>query len=121
MRPKKLKILIVDDNSYYTKRMMEMLIELDNVSVINTAENFEEAHILIDETEHDLILLDIQLPDGNGLDLLKIINQSSHKCEVIMVSNCSDEYYRKQSSKLGARYFLDKTRDFEMVPALLQG
>ena len=97
-----------------------MLIELDSVSIINTAVNFVEAYNMIGKIDHDLVLLDIQLPDGNGIDLLKIIKQSTNDCEVIMVSNCSDEYYRNQCSKLGARHFVDKTRDFEMVPALVQ-
>jgi response regulator of citrate/malate metabolism len=100
--------------------MMEMLTELDSVSIINTAVNFEEAYDMIGKVDHDLVLLDIQLPDGNGMDLLKLIKQSANDCDVIMVSNCTDEYYRNQCSKLGASHFVDKTRDFELVPALVQ-
>jgi response regulator of citrate/malate metabolism len=100
--------------------MTGLLNELDNVSTINTAENFEEAYSMLGSEDHDLVLLDIHLPDGNGMDLLKIIKQSSSKCEVIMVSNCSDAYYREKCSRLGARHFVDKTRDFEMLPGLIQ-
>lgn len=120
MKSKKLSILIVDDNSYYLQRMTDMLSELDNIRNINIAGNYEEAFTILDTEDHDLVLLDIQLPDGNGIDLLKLIKESGRDCEVIMVSNCSDEYYRKQCEILGARHFLDKTRDFEMVPVLLQ-
>ena len=97
-----------------------MLSELDNISNIDTAENYTEAFNILDTEEHDLVLLDIKLPDGNGINLLKSIKASARDCEVIMLSNCSDEYYHRQCKKLGARHFLDKSRDFEMVPSLLR-
>jgi DNA-binding NarL/FixJ family response regulator len=120
MQAKKLSILIVDDNSYYTKRMTDILKELDNISTVNTAGNFDEAFTMLDTKDHDMVLLDIKLPGGSGMDLLKKIKQSDKDCEVIMVSNCTDEFYKKQCKKLGASYFIDKTKDFEMVPVLLR-
>jgi len=119
MKYKKLSILIVDDNRYYIRRMTEMLQGLDSIGQINTAENYSEAYSLIGEEEHDLVLLDIHLPDGNGMNLLKEIKESPGHTEVIMVSNSSSEYYRRQCKDLGAYYFLDKTHDFEMMPAIL--
>jgi DNA-binding NarL/FixJ family response regulator len=117
---RKLSILIVDDNSFFRQRMTDMLSELDNIRHINTAENYKQAFNILDTEVHDMVLLDIKLPDGNGINLLRSIKASDRDCEVIMISNCSDEYYHRQCKKLGARHFLDKTRDFEMVPALLR-
>jgi response regulator of citrate/malate metabolism len=116
---KLLSVLIVDDNQFYIERMTEMLNDLDGIGQIDTAENCKEAYSQIGNVEHDLVLLDINLPDGNGLNLLKQIKGSSGKTEVIMVSNSSDDFYRRQSKELGAYYFLDKTNDFEMMPAIL--
>lgn len=118
MNYRKLSVLIVDDNRFYIDRMTAMLTDLEGVGQINTAENYKEAFSQIG-AEHDLVLLDIHLPDGNGLNLLKQIKGSSERTEVIMVSNCSDEFYRRQSKELGAYYFLDKSNDFEMMPAIL--
>jgi response regulator of citrate/malate metabolism len=119
MNYRKLSVLIVDDNRFYVDRMTEMLNDLEGIGLINTAKNFREAYSQLGNVEHDLVLLDIHLPDGNGLNLLKQIKESPAKTEVIMVSNNSDDFYRRQSKELGAYYFLDKTNDFEMMPAIL--
>jgi response regulator of citrate/malate metabolism len=119
MNYRKLSVLIVDDNRFYVDRMTEMLNDLEGIGLINTAKNYREAYYQLGNVEHDLVLLDIHLPDGNGLNLLKQIKGSPAKTEVIMVSNNSDDFYRRQSKELGAYYFLDKTNDFEMMPAIL--
>jgi response regulator of citrate/malate metabolism len=119
MEFKKLSVLIVDDNRYFLKRMAAMLNELENVSHIDTADNYNDAFHILDTEEHNLVLLDIQLQECNGIDLLKKIKQSDRDCDVIMISNCTGEIYRKQCTELGAMHVLDKTRDFEMVPGIL--
>ena len=118
MKKKKLSILIVDDNVHFVERMISLLHEVDGISTIHTAHNYDEAFLLLDQ-KPDLALLDIQLPGKNGMDLLKRIKGSVNDCEVIMLSNCAGEYYREQCKKLGALRFFDKTNDFELVPALI--
>ena len=119
MEFKKLSILIVDDNRYFLKRMAAMLNELENVSNIDTADNYNDAFQILDTEEHNLVLLDIQLQESNGIDLLRKIKQTDRDCDVIMISNCTGEIYKKQCTELGAMHVLDKTRDFEMVPGIL--
>lgn len=121
MRKEKLSILIVDDNESYVQRMKRMLNELDNVSYIFSANNYEEAFSQLDTHAHDMVLLDINLPGKSGISLLKKIQERKWPCEVIMISNFSAETYKEQCKKLGARYFLDKTGEFEKVPMIIAG
>ena len=116
---KGLVILIVDDNMNFVNRMIGMLEELSNIGTINVAENFEEACRLLADQAPDIALLDINLPGKNGLALLKKIKQVLPACEVIMITNHADEYYRQQCRDLGAEHFLDKTIEFSQVPAII--
>ncbi|MEI9944295.1 MAG: response regulator [Chitinophagaceae bacterium] len=121
MKSRTFSILIVDDNGHYVKRMQTLLYEIEIIDKIHTAGNYEEATSKLSTEEHDFVLLDINLPDGNGINLLKEIKDPVKKrnCEVIMISNQNSPYYEKECKRLGAKYFLDKTNDFDKVPALL--
>jgi CheY-like chemotaxis protein len=116
---KGLTILIVDDNMNFVNRMIGMLEELDNITEINVAENFDEATRMLMQQTPDVALLDINLPGKNGLSLLKKIRQTLPECKVIMITNHADEYYRQQCKELGADYFLDKTIEFGLVPGII--
>jgi two-component system chemotaxis response regulator CheY len=118
---KNLQILIVDDNMNFVNRMIGMLEELDNIAFINVAENYDEACRHLAEQEPDIALLDINLPGKNGLALLKLIKQTIPECEVIMITNHADEYYRQQCHDMGAGHFLDKTIEFGLVPGIISG
>lgn len=116
---KKLVILIVDDNMRFVERMVAMLYELENIDYINIANNYDEARQSLASEKHDLVLLDINLPGKNGIELLRKIKTDETDCKVIMISNHHDEYYREQCKELGASYFLDKSNDFGMVPLIV--
>lgn len=119
MKNKGISVLIVDDNGYYVNRMVTMLDNLGHIENIHTAGNCREAYSSLTTQKHDFILLDINLPDGSGIDLLQEIKDKNQDCEIIMISNQIDSYYETKCKKLGAKYFLDKTNDFDKVPELL--
>ncbi len=113
-------ILIVDDNLNFVDRMISLLEEETNVSHTIVATDFEEAKIQLGLEKPDVVLLDINLPGKNGIDILKHIRENKYKCEVIMITNHFDEYYRQQCFELGAKHFIDKSNDFGKVPALIR-
>lgn len=121
MKARKISVLIVDDNALYTERMQVLLNELHNVYPINVANTYKDAATKLETQDHDLVLLDINLPDGSGIDLLKEINNPLlyRKRDVIMISNKVDDFYKNECKKFGAKYFFDKTNDFEKVADLL--
>jgi len=66
-----------------------------------------------------VVLLDINLPDKSGIELLRLIQERHPETAVLMISNNADQYYRNICKKLGARYFLDKSTDIDLIPSIL--
>lgn len=113
-------ILIVDDNLNFVDRMIVLLKEAGNTSDIHIASDYNEARRMFAEVAPDIVLLDINLPGKNGIDLLRFIRKNDANCEVIMITNHADDYYRDQCYELGAKHFLDKSSDFAEVPGLIR-
>ena len=101
-----MKILIVEDESSLCEMMQETL-EKERY-VVETASNFSDAKEKIELYEYDCILLDIMLPDGNGLDLLKAL-KTLHKSEGVIIISAKDEIEDKVLGlELGADDYLAK-------------
>ena len=119
MKKQKLGILIVDDNSHFVERISAMLAVLHNIDYINVASDYEEACRMLKSEAPDLVILDINLPGRNGMEILSAIKESGQQCEVIVLSNHADEYYREQCKLLGAKYFFDKSNEFGKVTGVV--
>lgn len=114
-----LSVLIVDDNEEFVHRMIDLLIDVDNISSIQTANDYNEAFRMLDSKVHDVVLLDISLPGKSGIHLLQKIQELGWNCNVIMITNSSASYYKQQCLKLGVTHFLDKTNEFDKVPMII--
>lgn len=118
--PAKIKtVLIVDDNMNFVDRMIGLLDETTIENII-VASDYDEARKVLAHEEPNIALLDINLPGKNGIELLKLIRSSNKPCEVIMITNHADDYYRQQCFDLGAKHFLDKSNDFAQVPGIIR-
>ena len=73
------------------------------------------------ETDADAVLLDLQLADGSGLDVLTAIKPQHRKRRVIVLSNFSSLQHQRASLAHGADLFLDKSQEFGRVPEILRG
>ena len=114
---RKLIVMIVDDNMRFVERMINILNELK--IYVNVANEYHEACRSLELATPDLVLLDINLPGKNGIEILKKVKQSGGNCKVIMLTNHADDYYKQICSELGADYFLDKSHDFASVPGII--
>jgi DNA-binding NarL/FixJ family response regulator len=112
-------ILIVDDNLGFIDRVVSMLEDSVDRNNINIASNYDEAKRIFLREDHRVVLLDINLPGKNGIDLLRLFKETKKETEVIMITNHADSYYRQQCMELGAEYFLDKSHDFTLLPGII--
>jgi len=105
---KKIRVLLVDDHAIVRNGVRLMLGEADDISVEGEAESAQRALQLIRTQEFDVALLDIAMPDKNGLDLLKQLRSEQPKLSVLILSTYSEEIYAMRAFKLGAAGYLTK-------------
>lgn len=96
-----------------------MLEDVNGIKGINVASDFDEAKALFFSDKYHTVLLDINLPGKNGIELLKLFREHNPECEIIMITNHADSYYRQQCLQLGAKHFLDKSRDYGSITSLV--
>jgi DNA-binding NarL/FixJ family response regulator len=110
-----MKVFIVDDSRIVRERLVYMLSELNGVEIAGQAENAPEATASIQTAKPDVVILDIRIPGGSGIDVLQQIKQASPAPIVIMLTNYAGLQYRKKCMDARADYFLDKSTEFEKV------
>lgn len=118
---KKLVALIVDDSRVIIERLREILNDTDNIGRILHAGNYREGSQVLEKIRPDVILLDINLPDKSGIELLRHIQANHPDIKVIMISNSATEYYKRICAALGADHFFDKSNEFELIPDIISG
>ena len=106
------RVFVVDDVPSMRERLHELLGEIDGVDVVGDAGTPGDAITGILRTHPDYVLLDYQLIDGTGLDVLRAVHPQAPQIGFYLLSNFSAPPYRALASRLGARGFFDKTEEF---------
>jgi DNA-binding NarL/FixJ family response regulator len=112
-------VLIVDDSPFIVARLRTMLEGIPLIGAVMQAGSYEEARPLLATQKPGIVLLDINLPDTNGIELLRYIKRYDPSIIVIMLSNQSGEFYRIRCKALGASHFMDKSTEFDQVPCII--
>ena len=97
-----------------------MLASDPHVTVVGQAGTVAAAWQDIPQVQPECVLLDIQLPDGDGISVLKAVKRMTPTPAVVMFTNYTDEYYRQRCEVAGADFFLDKSKQFDEIPGLLR-
>jgi len=114
-----MKVFIADDSSEVRERIRMLLSELKEVEMIGEANNVQEAIENIRQQGPDVVILDIRMPGGSGIDVLREIVKKGRAPVVIMLTNYPHRQYKKKCMDAGADFFFDKSREFEKVVEVL--
>lgn len=114
------QILIVDDSELVVSRLSDMLKESSILVNILTAYSYTEAQEKMKQHQPSLVLLDIQLPGKNGIELLSLIKAEYPKVITIMLTNRVSTYYKNLCEAMGANHFIDKSSEFETIPNIIE-
>ena len=116
----KIKVFIADDSRIVQEHLVTMFDELAEVEIVGQAETVSEAISAIGKLRPDVVILDIRMPDGSGIDVLQTIKQDEPAPAVIVLTNYPYPAYRQKCLQAGADFFLDKSTEFDQIPELIE-
>ena len=116
----KLKVVIADDSPVVRERVVTILDELAGIEIVGQAEHVSEAISTIRKLQPDVVILDIQMPGGSGIDVLRNIKQDGVGPMVIILTNYPFPGDRQKCLQAGADFFLDKSAEFDQIPTLVE-
>jgi DNA-binding response OmpR family regulator len=102
----KKRILVVEDDVPVLRGMVELLNQAG--FLCSEATNVERAMLLVRDGEHDLLLLDLILPDGDGLDILSEVRRMQTALPVVIITARGEEEERVRGLQLGADDYIVK-------------
>jgi len=107
------KVLLIDDEAEFLENLSERM-SVRGMDV-NTAETPESAVTAMDENDYDAIVLDLQMPGMNGIEMLKLIKKTNPDMQVILLSGQATLEAGIQAMKLGAMDFMEKPADINAL------
>lgn len=116
-----MNVFVVEDAPEVRKRLVAIVRAIPGIAVIGEAESVRGAVDGVLASAADVMLLDLQLSGGSGLDVLAAVKPQRPALYVIVLSNFSNEQqYRDASLAAGADVVLDKTKEFGRVREILR-
>jgi two-component system response regulator DevR len=110
-----LKIFLVDDSPLVRHRLAALVAAIEGVEIVGEAEDAGDALSGIAATEADVVIVDLRLTGGSGLDVLAGLSRSSRPVVTIVLTNYSSAAIREACLLAGANYFFDKTSEFNLA------
>jgi len=115
-----MRLFIADDSEILRSRLVEMLSEFEEIEIVGQAEYAQEAIESIREIIPDVVILDLRLPDGNGINVLKKIKEGNSSIKVIVFTSYPYFQYKKRCLEAGAEFFFYKATEFEKLIEVLK-
>lgn len=111
-------ILIVEDHELTILLLTRLFMKAFPSQRIHVARGAEEALRKVAEVAPDVIVMDIGLPDGSGLDLTRHITARASNVNIVVHSAHDSQAFQDESLQAGARAFVSKSRSGDLVPVL---
>jgi DNA-binding NarL/FixJ family response regulator len=101
------------------ERIREAISIFSGVEIVSETENGLQTLEELKKHNPNLAIIDIRMPDMNGIEVLKKIRELKMKVKVCIITNYPYPQYRKRCLEAGADYFLSKTEDFEDIKIVI--
>jgi DNA-binding NarL/FixJ family response regulator len=114
------KVFIVDDSEAIRASLAEMLAHVPETNVVGEAKTPEEAIEGIRKTNPDVVILDLHLVGGSGVEVLRAIHPEAPAIRFLVLTNHPTQQYRRICMAAGASHFLDKSNEFVRLNELIR-
>ena len=116
------RVLLIEDSAVLTRRLIDLLSEPGRVEVAAQAATQSEAVMRLQEGGFDVLVVDIELAEGNGVAVIRHARQlypPDAQPLVVVLTNYASDFVRDHCFAAGADYFLDKMRDIALLKAVV--
>ncbi|MEW5959905.1 MAG: response regulator transcription factor [Chloroflexota bacterium] len=113
------RVFIVDDTASVRAALQTLIAEIEGVELVGYADEADTALRAIADLQPDLVILDIRLRRGHGIDVLEQIKKSDAAPQVIVLTSFPFPQYRERCLAAGADYFFDKSNEFDRITGVL--
>jgi two-component system response regulator (stage 0 sporulation protein A) len=116
----KIKVYIVDDNREFVSMLQTYLKSQDNIELVGSATNGEDALNFIGSNEVDIVLLDLVMPNKDGIYVLENLPIEKRRAKFIVLSAFGQEEVLRKTSNLGVNYFLLKPFELKHLSNMIE-
>ena len=103
-----IRILIADDHTIVRAGLKQFIADQPDMQITGEAATGSETIALVRTSEFDVVLLDISMPDKNGIDTLKTLKHVRPELPILMLSGFSEDQYAVNLLRAGAAGYLNK-------------
>ena len=115
-----MRVLIADDSEVFVQRLARALGEINGVEIVAHARTGAEALEAISNLRPEVVILDIGMPEGSGIEVLESLKRRKATPFTIVLTNFAFAQYRRRCLQLGARFFFDKSAESAKVGEVLR-
>lgn len=116
------RVFLVEDSPLIRRRIIDNLLSIGGFVVVGFAESEDDAVAAIAETKPDIIVTDIRLREGNGIEVVRQVRQTPADSppKIYVLSNYASAEYRRECELVGADAFFDKSGEYDRFLDALQ-
>jgi DNA-binding NarL/FixJ family response regulator len=114
-----MKVFIADGSKLGLRRLLMLLSDIKEFELFGYSAEINGAIVSIRSIRPHVVILDLEMRGGNGIEVLKTIKREMPEVIFLIVTNSASESYRTHCKELGAEFFFDKSTEFSRIPDTL--
>ena len=125
MQMQKYTVTLVEDDADVRQRLSQLIVDHEDFELLHSAATMAEGMAALKQYKPDILLTDLGLPDGSGIEIIKAIEKLHLDCEAMVISGFQDENIVFKALEAGAKAYIlkhdDSTRITDAIIAMMNG